>query len=379
MSTAAETPLAPRYIQAKNQLRREIARSDMKPGDRFFTTRELATRLGVSTVTASRTIAALQEEGLLVARKGKGIFIGEPAETASAQCIALVTSSLLKSDHPYMSQFVEGVEEECARWEYHMGMFRVERGIPLAKANRFVHQVAHTGNVAGMVFMVTHLSREEYQSLLDRGVAVVLLGTYADPSVWCVEQFPEESFRDALDFLTGLGHRRIGSYLGIHAFHPDMDEQRDLDLSWRIPRWHAYKKVRQALIDAGQIDGDPALCPVFDDAQPDAPEKLCAWYFAQSPRPTALFLPEEKIAWRVVEELRASGVRVPEDVSVMSRGTDESPDELTLWQIPAKQLGSTAIRLLHDQMQGVERNRAESIFARLRRGKTVKVHVDEAP
>lgn len=376
--SATITARVPRYLRAKEQVKKEIARLNMKPGDRFFTTRELAAHLGTSTVTASRTIAALQEEGLLVAHKGKGIFIGEPTEILSAQCIALVTTSLLSSDHPYMSQFLEGVEAECACWDYHMGVFRVERGMPLAKANRFVHQIAQTGSISGMVFMVTHLSREEYQWLTDRGLAVVLLGSYADPNVWCVEQFPEGSFNDALDFLIGLGHRRIGSYYGIQAFHPDVDEQRDLDLTWRIPRWHTFKKTRQTYIDQGLIDGDAMLCPTIDDTQPDAVEKICKWYFEQSNRPTALFLPEEKIAWQVVQKLRESGIRVPEDVSIMSRGTDESPDELCLWQIPVKQLGRTAIRLLRDQMQGVERTRSENVFARLRRGQTVKVHVGDA-
>lgn len=56
-------------------IRRRIASGELKPGDRVPSTRQITKRWGVAMATASRVLATLQQEGLVVARPGIGTVV----------------------------------------------------------------------------------------------------------------------------------------------------------------------------------------------------------------------------------------------------------------------------------------------------------------
>jgi GntR family transcriptional regulator len=66
---------APAYHQLNDRLRRLATSGDLSPGARFPTERELATRFGVSRVTANKALSQLVVEGLLEFRPGVGTFV----------------------------------------------------------------------------------------------------------------------------------------------------------------------------------------------------------------------------------------------------------------------------------------------------------------
>jgi GntR family transcriptional regulator len=66
------------HRQLAQQLRGAIAQGAYKPGDRLPGEPELATRHGVSRITARQAVMHLVREKLVVRRQGKGTFVAEP-------------------------------------------------------------------------------------------------------------------------------------------------------------------------------------------------------------------------------------------------------------------------------------------------------------
>jgi GntR family transcriptional regulator len=66
------------YNQVAEQLRTQILRGELAPGQRLGTEAELTAELGVSRVTLRKAIAVLREEGLVESRQGVGTFVQRP-------------------------------------------------------------------------------------------------------------------------------------------------------------------------------------------------------------------------------------------------------------------------------------------------------------
>lgn len=78
-------------------IRRHIASGDLKPGDRVPSTRQITRKWGVAMATATRVLATLQREGLVVARPGIGTVV------ASAPPPVAVTSRA-RATHPEVTR-----------------------------------------------------------------------------------------------------------------------------------------------------------------------------------------------------------------------------------------------------------------------------------
>ncbi|MEW5708185.1 MAG: GntR family transcriptional regulator [Pseudomonadota bacterium] len=66
------------YVQIADRLARDIAEGRYKPFQRLPSEQSLMERFGVSRVTVREAIALLARQGLVVAKQGKGTFVGGP-------------------------------------------------------------------------------------------------------------------------------------------------------------------------------------------------------------------------------------------------------------------------------------------------------------
>lgn len=143
----------------------------------------------------------------------------------------------------------------------------------------------------------------------------------------------------ATDYLVALGHRKIAFVRG-----PDgsvICEEREAGF-------------RQALKKAG-VDVDPRLI-VGGDFSPDAGIRAVETLTARNVKFTAVFCSNDEMAFGAISAIRASGRRVPNDVSVV--GFDDirfaryfDPPLTTVAQ-PMKEIGMEAARLLLDILSG---------------------------
>ncbi len=65
------------FKRVANELRTEILRGDLAPGDQLSSENELKDRFGVTRTTVRKGIALLRAEGLITSKQGKGAFVRE--------------------------------------------------------------------------------------------------------------------------------------------------------------------------------------------------------------------------------------------------------------------------------------------------------------
>jgi GntR family transcriptional regulator len=76
----------PVYVQLREQVLHAISRGSLRIGDQLPTVREVAVALAINPNTVNHAYAALEREGVLVSRRGRGTFIsggGRPEDDAA--------------------------------------------------------------------------------------------------------------------------------------------------------------------------------------------------------------------------------------------------------------------------------------------------------
>ena len=69
----------PIYLQIAEEVRTQILSGDLSDGDRLTSTTEYATRYRINPATANKAITLLVDEGLVVKRRGIGMFVTQTA------------------------------------------------------------------------------------------------------------------------------------------------------------------------------------------------------------------------------------------------------------------------------------------------------------
>jgi GntR family transcriptional regulator len=72
----AETSV-PLYVQIAESLLDKIESGELVPGDRLPSERELSEKLGVNRLTLRRAFRVLEDQGLLIRRRGSGTYVAE--------------------------------------------------------------------------------------------------------------------------------------------------------------------------------------------------------------------------------------------------------------------------------------------------------------
>ncbi|HLU31574.1 MAG TPA: LacI family DNA-binding transcriptional regulator [Acidimicrobiia bacterium] len=165
-------------------------------------------------------------------------------------------------------------------------------------------------------------------------VPVVAVDPHAGPSTLpTVDSQNLEGAKMAMEYLIGLGHRRIGFLAG----RPDLESAR--------LREQGYK---EALEQAG-IPFDPQLVGV-GGYLPDTTEEPARRLLLMDNAPTAVFAANDLSAIQVLQVASTLGVRVPDDLSVI--GFDNIPESalvdppLTTIDQSIQDMGYEAVGLL---------------------------------
>ncbi|MET9773956.1 LacI family DNA-binding transcriptional regulator [Streptomyces sp. NPDC006367] len=196
-------------------------------------------------------------------------------------------------------------------------------------------------DAAGLIVVISMVTEEDQRRIVEQRLPVVLVDPLSAPT----EDIPSigvtnwSGARDAVRHLIGLGHTRIGMVAG-----------RSHSLAGAA-RVHGY---RAALEEAG-IGYDAALVRSTDF---DYEEALAAarHLLGAGRRPTAVFAASDAQALGVLEAARQLGLRVPDDVAVMSFDDTlvaamASPP-LSAVRQPFEELGREATRVLLDVADG---------------------------
>ncbi|MEO8883898.1 MAG: LacI family DNA-binding transcriptional regulator [Devosia sp.] len=179
-------------------------------------------------------------------------------------------------------------------------------------------------------------------------VALVLGGS--DQSIPAVGIDNFTAAQQAARHIAELEHRRVA----ILSLHNRVDDVEAADYADTRERLRGYLT---ALTEAGIDASTVAVRPTLNDVV--RTRAALAEIFAADPRPTAILAMSDLVALTAVDWLKARGLRVPEDVSVIGfdgivEGETSSPPLTTIVQ-PIAEIGRRAVAMILGNEEGRRR------------------------
>lgn len=220
-----------------------------------------------------------------------------------------------------------------------------ERGYTVLLANsdwleqreRKFLDLARRYHLDGLLINPAHISPHELQRL---GCPVVVIGSRdAYEAFDCVGSDTSSAMRQAVEHLVELGHRRI-------ALVPGPKDNAATDK--RLAAFHEHTIAFGLQSNARTI--------LYAEFTQDGGRRAAQQFMQRSPRPTAVICGNDLIALGMLSPLRAAGLRVPEEVSIVGidniDATSVANPPLTTIAKNKPRLGEEAAALLIDRIEG---------------------------
>jgi DNA-binding LacI/PurR family transcriptional regulator len=322
----------------------QIRSGQLKAGDRLPTFLALQQQFGVASNTVNRAMISLEQQGVIERRRGSGVYVTQPTDEEQRVELQHTKNGIiglcglgfgLGSVSPYWMRLLEGVRQGVETSGAQLLLLNDIRGEGWEK-------------VDGVI--LSGWSDGDYVDQILSQIPMVCLFT-AHPERVSITADEYSGTRAATEHLLKLGHKRI-------AFLHDNNNT-------SVPsRLRAY---RDALCEAGitphkdwkrRLSGKNDVGLQFVAA---GRRDMKAWLKNRTPDGwkqmgcTALLCHNDEVAVGAMQSLRESGLRVPDDVSVVGfDGTDigeYSSPRLTSVQMPLREMGEAAVSLLEKQIQ----------------------------
>jgi LacI family transcriptional regulator len=323
-------------------------------GNGRATIREIAELAGVSIATVSRVVNGREdvspETRELVQRvvRERGYMANRNARGLSAGKTGLIGATVPMLHHAYFSYILagaaEGLYEQDMRLVLSPTMHEHHREVSLL--DRLMH-----GATDGAVIILPEESSDELELLLNHGYPFVVI----DPLLPLNERIPAVSAAhaagadQAMKHLLSLGHTRIGAITGPRGWKATDDRRRGY----------------YAALAAAGIMPDPQL-EVESNFEIGGGVMAAERLLDLAEPPTAIFCFNDNMAVGAMQTARASGIRIPEDLSIVGFDDLEEAEivtpALTTVRQPLAEMGRIAVSLL---MRLLDNQRLEALHVEL--------------
>ncbi|MFL5778378.1 MAG: LacI family DNA-binding transcriptional regulator [Chloroflexota bacterium] len=331
---------------------------------------DVAARAGVSTATVSRVLAGLggatpaTRQRVMTAARDLGYRpsgVARSLKLRTTKTLGLIVTDIA---NPYFPQLVRAVEDAALARQYVVLLCNAADDPEREVA--YLELLAER-RVDGLVVASSGVGERHASWLATAPVPVVLINTtapLAGSALPAVLSDNRAGGRLAAEHVIGLGHRRIG-----HVTAPD----------WNTAAPERLAGIEDALTAAGL---DPALTLAIaeGDGHVAGAESATVSLLDRPVPPTALLAYNDLSAIGAIRAVRARGLRVPEDVSVVGFDDVElaaysGPPLTTVAQATAE-MGHWAVERLVD---GRRRPKDEPLVVRLPVRIVVRASTGPAP
>ncbi|WBB77007.1 LacI family DNA-binding transcriptional regulator [Micromonospora sp. WMMD1128] len=245
--------------------------------------------------------------------------------------------------------FVTGAAAAASAVGYHLVLSPVGGGGDLDALRRLASQRMFDG----VVLMEVQLADERVAALQQAGVPLVLIGRTGDTGgLSYVDIDFEQTVREAVAHLVGLGHRQI-----VYVNH---------SAETLASGYGPALRTRDAFVTAMTGHGlEPVMIPAEDSAA--GGRAALATAVTRAPGLTAVLAMNEAATFGILGELTARGRSVPDDVSVVSMVTSPQVAELatpalTAMTSPGSAMGRIAVEALVRHLDGAGDERHQQLL-----------------
>ena len=321
-----------KYLQLTTLLREKILSGELKPGEKMNSENELAVEYGFSRQTVRHALSILEEEQLLARRRGSGTYVIDNRRAAleNRTRIAVVSTYV---DSYIFPKTIQGIENDLFERGYSVQISFTNN--QLERERIVLEDIISRDDAAGIIMEATKSGLPNpnlplIETLMERGVPILFINSY-----YRQLQLPHVTLNDrlaaerAVEYLADAGHRKIGALMKFD------DGQGHL-------RYEGYLNACRRL---GIPAGDQGTMWLDTEG-----EKNFSDYRAGILRSfrdcTAVFCYNDKLAFLLEGLFREEGIRIPEDISLISIDDSElaelSETRLTSVRHPADRLGAKA-------------------------------------
>lgn len=285
-------------------------------------------RGGVSQATRARVGEAIAELGFVPNALARSLRFRQ------TKTIALIITDIT---NPFFTTVARGVEDAASEQGFNVILCNTDESE--AKERDYVTMLIQK-RVDGVLVVPARCSAESISLLQHHSIPTVVLdrrvpGVQTDVVIGDSEQGAFDLTRVLLE----QGHRRIAVLSGPESVSTAVDR---------------VSGCRRAMFEAGCSDGD--LLVLHDEFSQEGGYRMAVDVLKNVPRPTAVFAGNNFIAIGTYEALRGTGIKVPDDISLVA--FDDLPlplamdPFLTVATQPAYDMGHRAMELLLDRLVG---------------------------
>ncbi len=314
----------PKYTRLKKYLLEELRSGRLRPGDALPTELELAAELGVARGTVRHAFDELAQEGILSRVRGKGTFVQDQIETllrretppveknSRPDTLAVDALVVPETRSGYYPDLLYGFDEAASR-HYHQILVSSSDNNLNRQGQIFLQLLQK--RVAGVAVVPTSQPTPPFQiqALQNQGIPVVFCHRKVDGVRAPLLAIPfDEIGRRSARALVERGHRRVAVVMSTPGAGTE-------------PLLGGFR----AQLAEAEIEFRPSDFNVGDGNQLDMgphEERISAFLhrtFTDRSRPTAIMTSFDPIAEVIYLQLNRMGLRVPEDVSIISFGGKE--------------------------------------------------------
>lgn len=330
----------PKYLQLANALEHWIRSSDLSPGEKFPSDRQLAEFFKMGTLTVTRGVNELVERKLLERRVGSGTYLVPPRASPkwpASRRIGLICHEVMREDGFFVTTVRRRLQEETAA-----------RQLDLVQMTRVPEQYEETIHEYQLGAMIVLAPQEpfipEMRRLAEAGFPLVALGAYL-PDIAGFSFGTQHAATAALavNYLVQNGCRRIGIVLRSSP-GAEMDlSVRERERGYLEGMWRNRQLVNPNWIFRKHYGDDAA----FNAA-------LRREFAASEGGPDALLITGLADSLVLYSMLRELGKTIPDDISLVAFDDAEYTSllepPLTVWRQGVDIAVREAIHSLSEQM-----------------------------
>ncbi len=328
------------FLRILTDLEGRISRAEYKPGDMLPTRVDLAEQYGVARATVDKALAELSRKGWIDSGSGRRTTVLGPYQqerlTTSVGVLWNWSADQEAQAGDYLDLLFRGIREACAEFmlEVHF------RSAPLHTWTELVHEKGAQGLA---VVRPDYADASVIEGIHAAGVPVVLVpGVLDETPVPSISSDNMTGTESAVQHLCELGHTDVG-FVGLTATVPDHFER--------------LKAFLEATGKRGMAVRPEWMCLAHERNPGKFHEHLNHWLSAEH-FPTAVVSCDFMMTLAVLGRLHDLGLRVPQDVSVVT--FDDPPTasqmrpSLTAVAQTIPRLGYRAIQCLRELVAGGE-------------------------
>ncbi|MFZ3589186.1 LacI family DNA-binding transcriptional regulator [Bacillus sp. DJP31] len=258
-------------------------------------------------------------------------------QTTQAIGIVMPSSADKVFQNPFFPEVLRGISTIAHGQEYALYMSTGETEDEIFEG---VVKMVQGKRVDGIVLLYSRVDDEIISYLQKRDFPFTVIGKpFKDSeSISHVDNDNYKAAKEVTEFFIGLGHDQIGFVGG------------SLNLVVTIDRLLGYEK---ALHNSGLQYRDEYI--IHEEFLKEGGQEAVKELFALEEPPTALVVADDLMAWGVLNTLDEMGIRVPEDISVVSFNnlmlSEVSRPPLTSVDINIFELGCMAAKCLIEKIQ----------------------------